>query len=101
VSYDVSAIALAKEEALCEIENHSLQISQHMLSSAATQKRNLQPKRINLDAYTRPSMIYWYEQVAYGLALLFLIHAFKFYFLGNEDIFLTFIKYCRKKNDSE
>lgn len=46
-------------------------------------------------------MIYWYEQVFYGLVCFFLIQAFKFYFLGNEDILLTLIKYFGKKNDSE
>ncbi len=46
-------------------------------------------------------MIYWYEQVIYGLIAFALIHIFKFYFLGNEDILLIIIKYFRKKNDSK
>ena len=46
-------------------------------------------------------MIYWYEQVFYGLILFGLIQIFKFYVLGNEDILLIIIKYFRKKNDSK
>ena len=46
-------------------------------------------------------MIYWYQQVFYGFIVFLLIHIFKFYCLGNEDIFLMVIKYFRKKNDSK
>jgi hypothetical protein len=46
-------------------------------------------------------MIYWYEQVFYGIVLFALIEIFKFYVLENEDIGLMLIKYFRKKNDSK
>lgn len=46
-------------------------------------------------------MIHWYEQVFYGWVIFGLIQLFKWYILGNEDIFLTCIKYFRKKNDSK
>ena len=42
-------------------------------------------------------MIYWYEQVFYGIIVFLLINTFKFYLLGNEDLFLMLIKYLRKK----
>jgi hypothetical protein len=46
-------------------------------------------------------MIPWYTQVFYGIIVFILIHIFKFYCLGNEDIGLIIIKWFRKKDDSK
>jgi hypothetical protein len=42
-------------------------------------------------------MIYWYEQLFYGMVVFALIHVFKFYIFGNEDIALLIYKYFREK----
>lgn len=46
-------------------------------------------------------MIYWYQQLFYGIILFILIHIFKFYVLGNQDIALTIYKYFKGKNDTD